>query len=611
MSDPNAPVPPRDDAAAALAALDAAGEMILARAEDGRVTLVNHAFLAAFGGTRADWTGRWFAVAPAGPAGGGSRRYDALMRTRSGMRWVEWDERPAPDGGSVATGRDVTHRRNADEEREAEDAAKARFFASITHEMRTPLAGAMGMARLLTGTPLRPDQREYVRAIEDTSGHALNLIDEILDLSRIEAGKLELRPEPVGLAALARDVTELLAPRAEAKGLALATVLTETAPEEVLADSARLKQILFNLVGNAVKYTREGGVRLDVSGDTDSENRARLVLTVRDTGPGISESDQANLFAEFERGAAERENYAEGAGLGLAMVKRLVEAMQGEIGVESRLGEGAVFWVSLPLPVRAGPSAARPLKGTRLAVACPNAVERSALADQARALGADPIEIAARARLNQAAGAILLIHAGWAGEVHAARASRALILVNAERKDVIKSAPPPGIQGWLVTPVRRTSMARFAVAPSSREGGKAEEPSQGWPLTGLRVLVAEDDPVNALIAEKTLQRLGAVPERARDGAEALQRLRAGGLDAALVDVRMPELDGPGVARAARAEKLGIPLIALTANTTEADRKVCLEAGMDAFLAKPVDPDALTETLTRLCKGQKRLRLVSG
>jgi len=611
MSDPTPPSSPRDDAAAALAALDAAGEMILARAADGRVTLVNHAFLAAFGGTRSDWTGRWFAVAPAGPAGGGSRRYDALMRTRSGMRWVEWDERPAADGGSVATGRDVTHRRNADEERAAEDAAKARFFASITHEMRTPLAGAMGMARLLTGTPLRPDQREYVRAIEDTSGHALDLIDEILDLSRIEAGKLELRPEPVGLAALTRDVTELLAPRAESKGLSLATVLTETAPEEVLADCARLKQILFNLVGNAVKYTREGGVRLDVSGDTDSENRARLVLTVRDTGPGISEADQATLFEEFERGAAERENSAEGAGLGLAMVKRLVEAMQGDVGVESRLGEGAVFWVSLPLPVRAGPSATRPLKGTRLAVACPNAVERGALADQARALGAEAIEISSPSRLSQAAGGILLIHAGWANEVHAARASRALILVNAERKDVIKSAPPPGIQGWLVTPVRRTSLARFAVSPSVREGRGESEPAEGWPLTGLRVLVAEDDPVNALIAEKTLQRLGALPERAKDGAEAIERLRAGGLDAALVDVRMPELDGPGVARAARAEKLGIPLIALTANATEADRKLCLEAGMDAFLAKPVDPDALVETLTRLCKGQKRLRLVSG
>lgn len=611
MSDPIVSVPPRDDAAAALAALDAAGEMILARAADGRVTLVNHAFLAAFGGTRADWIGRWFAIAPAGPAGGGSRRYDALMRTRCGMRWVEWDERPAGEGGSVATGRDVTHRRDADAERAAEDAAKARFFASITHEMRTPLAGAMGMARLLTGTPLRPDQREYVRAIEDTSGHALDLIDEILDLSRIEAGKLELRPEPVSLAALARDVIELLAPRAEAKGLVMATVLTETAPEEVLADAARLKQILFNLVGNAVKYTRTGGVRLDVSGDTDSENRARLVLTVRDTGPGISEADQANLFEQFERGAAERDNYAEGAGLGLAMVKRLVEAMQGDVGVESRPGDGAVFWVSLPLPVRAGPSAARPLAGTRICVACPNPVERSALADQARALGADTSEIASPSRLPQAAGAILLVDAGWASQVHTARASRALILVNAERKDVIKSAPPPGIQGWLVTPVRRTSLARFAVAPSARPGGEIAETAQGWPLAGLRVLVAEDDPVNALIAEKTLQRLGALPERAVNGAEAIERLRAGGLDAALIDVRMPELDGPGVARAARAESITLPLVALTANATEADRKVCLEAGMDAFLAKPVDPDALSETLTRLCKGQKRLRLVSG
>lgn len=611
MSDPTSPPAPRDDAALALAALDAVGEMVLARAPDGRVTLVNHAFLAAFGGTRSDWSGRWFAVAPAGPSGGGTRRYDALMRTRSGMRWIEWDERPSEGGGSVATGRDVTHRRSADQAREAEESAKAHFFAAITHEMRTPLAGAMGMARLLTSTPLRADQREYVRAIEETSGHALDLIDEILDLSRIEAGKLELRPEPVSPAALARDVIELLNARAEAKGLALAAVLDETAPEEVLADAARLKQILFNLVGNAVKYTPSGGVRLDIAGDTDSEGRARLVMTVRDTGPGISETDQATLFQQFERGAAEREGREEGAGLGLAMVKRLAEAMQGEVGLESRLGDGAVFWVSLPLAVRTGPSASRPLSGTTLSVACPNPVLRSALADQARAMGATTREIARPERLSDAADSVLLIADGWADRVGEARARRAIVLVDAARKEAVRSAPPPGIQGWLVTPVRRASLARFAAGAleASRDGKTHSHDS--WPLSGLRILVAEDDPVNALIAEKTLQRLGAHPERAANGRDALDRLRLGGLDGALIDVRMPEIDGPGVARAARAEGLTIPLVALTANATEADRQTCLASGMDAFLAKPVDPDALVETLTRLCKGQKRLRLVSG
>ena len=610
MSDPKTPDLPRDDAALALAALDGAGEMVLMRAADGQVTLVNHAFLAAFGGTRSDWIGRWFAVAPAGPAGGGSRRYDALMRTRSGMRWVEWDERPAADGGSVATGRDISHRHAADEERKVEENAKAHFFAAITHELRTPLAGAMGMARLLTTTPLRSDQREYVRAIEETSGHALELIDEILDLSRIEAGKLELRPEPVRVETLARDVTELLGPRAEAKDMALAAVLNASTPEEILADAARIKQILFNLVGNAVKYTRNGGVRLEFAGDTDSDGRSRLVVTVRDTGPGISEADQATLFDQFERGAAERDGREEGAGLGLAMVKRLVEAMQGEIGIESRLGEGSVFWVSLPLPVRSGPTSKKPLAGETIFVAADNAVLRAALTDQARALGAEAREISDPNRLSMAAGATLLIDRDWAGRVREARAARALILVDAASKDQVKNTPPAGINGWLVTPVRRSSLARFARSGAVHHDGMMAEPSQGWPLSGMKILVAEDDPVNALIAEKTLQRLGAESVRANDGAAALDSLRSQKFDAALIDVRMPEIDGPGVARAARGEAINTPLIALTANATEADRQICLASGMDAFLAKPVDPDALVKTLSDLCNGKKRLRLIS-
>lgn len=610
MTDTTPPsTPPEADAA--LAALDAVGELALARAGDGRVTFVNHAFLAAFGGSRSDWTGRWFAIAPAGREGGGSRRYDAMMRTRSGMRWIEWDERPMPGGGSIAMGRDVTARRADDEARAQAASAKALFFASVTHELRTPLSGALGMARLLGQTPLKPDQKEYLRAIKETAAHGLDLIDEILDLSRIEAGKLELRPEPLCPATAARQVVELLTPRAEQKGLALATVIHETAPEEVLGDLGRIKQILFNLVGNGVKYTETGGVRLDVSGDTDVEGRARLILTVRDTGRGISEADQASLFEQFERGAAEREQREGGTGLGLAMVKRLAEAMQGEVGFESRTGEGSSFWAALPLPVRKAASGDRPLAGLKLHVAAGNSALRSALADQAKALGAEADTVGSADRLSAIAGGVLLVEAGWAEAARAGRPDRTLVLTDAAGKDTIKAHPPAGIQGWLVTPVRRTSLVRFVRGDAASQTGDDPAHSRALPLMGLRILVAEDDPVNALIAEKTLSRLGASPERACNGAEALERIRLGGLDGALLDMRMPELDGPGVARAVRGERLNIPLVALTANATEADRQACLAAGMDDFLAKPVNPEALTKTLNALCRGQKRLRLVAG
>ncbi|HAQ35431.1 MAG: hybrid sensor histidine kinase/response regulator [Maricaulis sp.] len=599
------------DGEMALAALDAVGELALVRGGDGRVSFVNHAFLAAFGGSRADWTGRWFAIAPAARDGGGARRYDSLMRTRSGMRWIEWDERPMPGAGSIVMGRDVTARRADDEARAQEESAKARFFASVTHELRTPLSGALGMARLLGQTPLKSDQREYLRAIKETTSHGLDLIDEILDLSRIEAGKLELRPEPMCPATVARQVIELLTPRAEQKGLALAAVIDETAPEEVLADLGRIKQILFNLVGNGVKYTLTGGVRLDVSGDRDADGRSRLVFAVRDTGPGISEPDQAGLFEQFERGAAEREGRESGTGLGLAMVKRLAEAMHGEVGFESRPGEGSSFWASLPLPVRKAASADRPLAGETVHVAAGNPLLRAALADQVRALGAKADTIASPDRLAGLTGGTLLVDAAWVEQARANRADRTLALTDAAGKDALKAHPPAGISGWLVTPVRRASLVRFIAGQAATLSGDDPAQSRALPLMGLRILVAEDDPVNALIAEKTLSRLGAMPERACDGAEALDRIRLGGLDGALLDMRMPELDGPGVARAVRAERLNIPLVALTANATDADRQTCLAAGMDDFLAKPVNPEALTKILNALCRGQKRLRLVAG
>lgn len=599
-------------AEAALIALDSTGEMALLRAADGRVRFVNHAFLSAFGGRRSDWTGRWFAVAPAGPTDKGSRRFEALMRTRAGNRWVEWDERPVESGGSISIGRDVTDQRDADaERREAED-ARTRFFASVTHELRTPLAGVKGVADLLALTALQPDQREYVRAVADSAMHGLGLIDEILDLSRLDAGHVDLRPEPVRPADLVRHAVELLAPRAAEKGLSLACVVRESAPEEVLADTARLRQILFNLLGNAVKFTSEGGAWVELSGDIDSEDRARLIITVRDTGPGIDAGDQARIFDHFERGTGPAQLKESGAGLGLAMVKKLVEAMNGEIGLESTPGDGASFWAALPVPIRKGVRTDRPLAGESVMIASSCRVTRNALSAQILALGGDARTLSNPDRMGSARGMTLLLDARWADRAQESGAKRTLILTEAASKDRIRDNPPPGADGWLVTPVRRKSLERFIRdAMPGQAGDNNRLEGEGWPLSGLRVLIAEDDPVNGLIAERTLIRLGAHPERAMNGREALDRLMAGGLDAALIDLRMPEMDGPSVARAAREAGIQIPMIALTANTSEEDRRACLEAGMNAFLTKPVDPQTLTGTVLSLSKAQNRFRVVSG
>lgn len=599
-----------------LDALDAAGELVLVRGYAGKVQHVNAAFVEAFGGTRADWVGRWFSVAPPS-ASQDTRRYEMLMRTRKGPLWIEWDERVLPgQRGVVSIGRDITQRRAAHEDLEASQRAKSLFFAAVTHELRTPLAGALGVARLLEATPLRPDQADYVRTISASADHVLAMVDDILDLSRLEAGKLDLRPEPVDIAALVRETVELVAPRAQTKGLEIGVVHAHGAPARIEGDAARIKQILYNLIGNAVKFTQSGGVRIDIANAPDGDGRPRLALSVSDTGPGISEADQASLFEHFERGAAERQGAESGAGLGLAMVRRLVEAMDSSMGVESTAGAGAKFWVLLDLPVLETRTET-PLAGRRYAVASPDETLRAALADQLRALGGDAVEIARVDQFEASTGRELLLDAHWIGRAKRINARKIWCLVTPGEKDTVIAGLPGNIDGWLVKPVRAGSLVG-RLAPEARPlpgetppadadaaPGETAAPTELPDFTGLQVLVAEDDPVNALIARKCLEDLGATVDHQADGDAALAALRAGGHDAALIDQRMPGLDGPAVARAAREAGLALPLIALTANTTEADRKVCIEAGMDDFLAKPLDPQRLADVLTRLCADRKQ------
>tara|TARA_R110000868_G_scaffold45045_3_gene149878 strand:+ start:17189 stop:19138 length:1950 start_codon:yes stop_codon:yes gene_type:complete len=598
-----------------ISALDAAGELVLVRGGGGRVVHVNSAFLEAFGGVRNDWVGRWFSVAPP-VASEHSRRYEMLMRTRQGPLWIEWDERLLPNGrGVISVGRDVTGRRAAHADLEASQRAKSLFFAAVTHELRTPLAGALGVAGLLQATPLRPDQAEYVRSFAVSAEHALAMVDDILDLSRLEAGKLTLRPDRVDVAELVRETVELAALRAQEKGLEIGVVHATDAPLVIEGDAARLRQILYNLIGNAVKFTATGGIRIDIGNAPGQDGRPRLSLAVSDTGPGISELDQETLFEHFERGAAERDGAEGGAGLGLAMVRRLVEAMDSSMGVESRLGAGAKFWAIFDLPVLTSGSG-QPLTGQALAIAGPNATLCQTLADQLRALGADALIIDAPDNLAAAAGRQLLIDEAWSSQAASAGAQRVWQLVTPASKDEVIAEMPAGIDGWLVKPVRRSTLiaqitgTETAQAEQARRRRGSEPEEKPAQLVGLRVLVAEDDPVNALIARRTLERLGAQVVMVDSGPAALRALEESSFDAALLDQRMPGMSGPDVARMARLSGQELPLVALTANCSEADRQLCLEAGMDDFLTKPVDPVLLAGTLARLCGGEKQASMAA-
>jgi signal transduction histidine kinase/CheY-like chemotaxis protein len=602
---------PDEVAARLVCAFDVVGELVLLRGRSGRVEYVNSAFTAAFGGTPEDWIGRWFSVAPPSHQDG-PRRYDILMRTNTGATWIEWDERLLPDGESVVSvGRDVSSRREAQEDLAASQRAKSLFFAAVTHELRTPLAGAMGIARLLETTELEADQADYVRSMAASTEHALALIDDILDLSRLEAGKLALRSEPVVLADIIRETVELAAPKAQEKGLEIGTVFSHDAPVRIEGDAARLKQILYNLIGNAVKFTHAGGVRVDIEMIPGADGGRRLSISVGDTGPGIAPADQEKLFDHFERGAADHDSSEAGAGLGLAMVRRLVDAMNGELGVQSELGEGARFWLTLDLPILEG-GRTLPLLGRRLAVASGNLVLRHTLAEQLTYMGADVQAIDDPARLDAASGRDLLLDAAWGVHAPLAGANQIWLLVTPAEKHGLDGDLPAAVEGWMVKPIRRATL----IAQISGDGFIAEDDDQPElvpedevelepVLEGLFVLVAEDDPVNALIAQKVLEKLGARTRLVDNGPLAIQTLEDGAFDAALLDQRMPGMDGRNVAELARLSGISIPLVALTANTSEADRQSCLESGMDDFLSKPVDPELLGETLLRLCSDKKQ------
>ncbi|UHC18402.1 ATP-binding protein [Methylobacterium currus] len=609
-------------------------ELVVQRDAEGRITFANQGFAALLGTTPEALLGttREAEVVERGemrqradgarlvdlailPAGGGPLRWFAFVETVTSGR----------DGRAevLRAGRDVTERvesaRSLEEARsraEAASVAKSRFLASVSHEFRTPLNGIMGMADLMLETLLSPEQRTYAEAVK-TSGEALlSLIDGILDFSKIEAGRLDLAAEPFDPAALVESVVELLAPRAQDKGLEIAADI-EALPARLIGDADRIRQILINLAGNAVKFTESGGVGVTASWDEDG-----LTVAVHDTGPGIPEERLPVLFQEFEQGDSSASRRHEGTGLGLAITRRLVDRMGGRLDVTSRAGEGSCFQVHLPL--RLSPGRERPqapsLAGRRVLVVAAAAFEAPYIARRLGRAGAEAVvvESAAEAAATLSAerfDAVIADRAlgdavvrGIAAVARQAGVSRSIVLLSPFDRRDFGSPAAAGFDRYLIKPVRLTSLlARLAEpappptrAPSTQEGPLRPSPRRP------RVLLAEDNPINALLATKALERLGAVVLWARDGAEAVARLQeaassATQFDLALVDIRMPILDGLEAARQVRAHEAAnqlprLRLVALTANVQAEDQAAALEAGFDGFLSKPLDLQALPPLL---------------
>jgi PAS domain S-box-containing protein len=614
---------------------EAQDDVIVRRDGAGAITYANDAFCALAGCAREDLLATNFAlpVVEQGEASllaDGTRAHDQKIATLDGARWIAWREvtiRSDGDSEMQSVGRDVTDRvlaerdlAEARDQAEAANRAKSRFLTMVSHEIRTPLNGILGMADLLGDTPLAPEQSTYLKAVKTSGETLLSLIEEVLDFSKIEAGRLDLAARPFPLAAFIEEAVELLGPRAQAKGLEICCYVDERLPARVVGDAARLRQVLFNLAGNAIKFTERGGVSLIVEPSAADE----IGISVRDTGIGISSEDQARIFLEFEQADGGSTRKFGGTGLGLTISKRIIESMGGSIAVESTVGEGSTFRVTFPLP-RAGdadePTLAVPdLAGNDILIVAPAAIEASLIARRLQRWGArtkivPDDQVAAALLPEHLWGAVLVDHAlGTSASEALARMAaaipRRLVLVTPAMRGELTALKDAGFTGYLIKPVRAASLAaRFSMDDAFDPSAMieiADAPSLALPSGGLSILVAEDNEINALLARALLVKLGHSPTMAADGAAAIESwlaARAAGTpyDRVLMDLHMPGMDGLEATRRIRTmegetDAPRTPILALTANASAEDREACLAAGMDGFLVKPLDRERLAAAL---------------
>ncbi len=574
---------------------DALPDPCVLLAQDGSLLRANAAFRAVFRQPISPQRPPWGRSQPPDFLRG-ERRFEAAAP--DGRRF-EWAEKMLPGGARLAHARDVTRHVSAAEEVMR---AKTTLFATLTHELRTPLAGILGMADLLALGDLAPNARSYVSSIRLSGEHLLDLITEILDYSRIEAGHLELERAPFSPEAAVQDVAELLSPRAYAKGLEIAACVRTGVPTRVIGDDGRVRQILFNLAGNAVKFTEHGGVMIEVA----ARPGGRFRFTVRDTGPGVEPGKQALIFEEFAQADAGIARRHGGTGLGLAVVRKLARAMGGEAGLSSRSGAGAAFWVELPLQPSEWPQQSRPLEGVRVWVSDALPTTAAALATTITALGGAIV-----ARDERPDVAFLDWRGGMAtGVIASFKRDGAAIVALAPQEDrtAVSQCRELGFEHYVLTPVRRAALVERIHAALGKGVGACDMASsvesEERPLAGLRVLVAEDNPINALLARTLLTHAGCAVRLAQDGEEAVAAAASEAFDLVFLDIRMPRLDGIGAAQRIRSGGglcAKAPLVALTADAGEEERALAFRAGMDDFLTKPIDASRLLAVAARFTK----------
>ena len=572
------------------------------------------------------------------------RGYDcAFSRDISERQKTERELRAAKEKAEAANkelGHSIHRANQLAVEARAASEAKSLFLANMSHEIRTPMNGVIGMIGLLLDTDLTREQREYAETVASSADALLGVIGDILDFSKVEAHKLELETIDFDLRSTLEDMTGLLALRAHEKGLELATLIEPDVPAVLRGDPGRLRQILTNLVGNAIKFTEKGEINVLVQLDAEDEDNATVRFSVRDTGCGIPADKVEGLFQPFTQADASTTRRHGGTGLGLSISKGLVETMKGAIHADSEVGVGSTFWFTLPMskgsvskvPLEAYEPAA--ISGTRILGVDDSETNRRVLSGMLDAWRCRHLEVSSAAEALEALRqgvsegdpfriAILdMCMPDVDGETLAKavkkdpklRSTSLVMMTSVGTRGDAGRMSKLGFSAYLVKPVRQSHLFDCLAALVGRGSAAGAGARKVAPLITrhslaeqakrrVRILLAEDNVVNQKVALKTLEKLGYHADVVVDGLEALEALQARSYDLVFMDVQMPRLDGLEATRRIRAPGSRIvdpkvPIVALTAHAMAGDRQDCLDAGMDDYLAKPIKLQELAEILAK-------------